>query len=114
MDSLIKGEIPFTQDVSGKQIKEYNFRQPDRYSLEQQKDIWMLGEDICKKMNTEFTDLLNDRCEFNVNTVDQMTNIEFLRSIPKKCFFYDFDYINNGITVEFDPEIGKALLKTGL
>lgn len=111
MDSLIKGEIPFTQDVSGKQIKEYNFRQPDRYSLEQQKDIWMLGEDIFQKMNTEFTDLLNDRCEFNVNTVDQMTNIEFLRSIPQKCFFYDFDYINNGITVEFDPEIGKALLK---
>ena len=40
-----------------------------------------------------------------------MINIEFLRSIPKNCFFYDFDFANRGFTIEVDPQIAKVLLK---
>lgn len=111
MESLMEGEIPKSQDVSGKVIKDYNFRQPDRYPQHMQKDIIMLGEEICKKINNSFTSIMNERCEFKVFGVDQMTNIEFLRSLPGSCFFYDFNYLENGFCVEVDEELGKYLLK---
>lgn len=39
VETLMNGEMPLTQDISGKQIKEYNFRQPDRYPRNMQRDI---------------------------------------------------------------------------
>ena len=111
VESLMNGEIPLSQDVSGKTIKDYNFRQPDRYSRSMQRALAILGDDIRTLINQEFTVLLNGRCEFNVGMVDQMVNIEFLRSIPKNCFFYDFDFANRGFTIEVDPQIAKALMK---
>ena len=111
VETLMKGEMPLTQDVSGKQIKEYNFRQPDRFSRNMMRDIWMLGDSICQKINPEFTAMIGERFESNVSSVDQMVNIEFLRSIPQKCFFYDFDFAEGGFCVEIDGELGKAILK---
>ena len=114
VDSLMKGEIPFSQDVSGKTIKDYDFRQPDRYPKYMQRELWMLGEDICQVLNRECTSILNERCEFWRDSVDQLTNREFLLSIPQKCFFYDFDYTNvqtGGFTVEVDPQLAKTLMK---
>lgn len=114
VDSLMKGEIPFSQDVSGKTIKDYDFRQPDRYPKYMLRELWMLGEDICQVLNRECTSILNERCEFWRDSVDQLTNREFLLSIPQKCFFYDFDYTNvqtGGFTVEADPQLAKTLMK---
>lgn len=111
VESIMNGELPVSQDVSGKKIKEYNFRQPDRYPRYMQRELWILGEDICRLINHEFTAMMNERCDFSVSLVDQMINSEFLHSIPQKCFFYDFDYSNAGFTIEADALIAKALLK---
>ena len=92
VESIMNGELPVSQDVSGKKIKDYNFRQPDRYPRYMQRELWILGEDICRLINHEFTAMMNERCDFSVSLVDQMINTEFLHSIPQKCFFYDFDY----------------------
>ena len=110
VESIMNGELPVSQDVSGKKIKEYNFRQPDRYPRYMQRELWILGEDICRLINHEFTAMMNERCDFSVSLVDQMINSEFLHSIPQKCFFYDFDYSNAGFTIEADAQIAKALL----
>ena len=111
VESIMNGELPVSQDVSGKKIKDYNFRQPDRYPRYMQRELWILGEDICRLINHEFTAMMNERCDFSVSLVDQMINTEFLHSIPQKCFFYDFDYSNAGFTIEADAQIAKALLK---
>lgn len=111
VESIMNGELPVSQDVSGKKIKDYNFRQPDRYPRYMQRELWILGEDICRLINHEFTSMMNERCDFSVALVDQMINTEFLHSIPQKCFFYDFDYSNAGFTIEADSQIAKALLK---
>ena len=111
VEAIMNGELPVSQDVSGKKIKEYNFRQPDRYPRYMQRELWILGEDICRLINHEFTAMMNERCDFSVSLVDQMINTEFLHSIPQKCFFYDFDYSNAGFTIEADAQIAKALLK---
>lgn len=111
VESIMNGELPVSQDVSGKKIKDYNFRQPDRYPRYMQQELWILGEDICRLINHEFTAMMNERCDFSVSLVDQMINSEFLHSIPQKCFFYDFDYSNAGFTIEADAQIAKALLK---
>jgi len=111
VESIMNGEVPPSQDVSGKTIKDYNFRQPDRYPRYMQRELWFLGEDICQIMNQEFTAIINDRCDFHCDNVDQLCNGEFLHSIPQKCFFYDFNYANGGFTVEIDTQLAKTLLK---
>lgn len=111
MESLMEGAIPKTQDVTGMTIKDYNFRQPDVYPQHMQKDVVMMSEELRKKLNKSFTAIMNERCEFAYHSIDQMTNIEFLRSIPKTCFFYDFNYSQNGFCIELDAELGKMLLK---
>lgn len=111
VEAIMNGELPVSQDVSGKKIKDYNFRQPDRYPRYMQRELWILGEDICRLINHEFTAMMNERCDFSVALVDQMINTEFLHSIPQKCFFYDFDYSNAGFTIETDTQVAKALLK---
>ena len=111
VEAIMNGELPVSQDVSGKKIKDYNFRQPDRYPRYMQRELWILGEDICRLINHEFTAMMNERCDFSVALVDQMINTEFLHSIPQKCFFYDFDYSNAGFTIETDAQVAKALLK---
>ena len=114
VESLMNGEIPLSQDVSGKTIKIYDFKRPDRYSREMQHVIWMLADDICQKINKEYSIILNDRFESELFCVDQLINKEFLSSIPQKCFFYDFNYTDQtdgGFTVEIDPQLAKALLK---
>ena len=63
VESLMNGEIPLSQDVSGKTIKIYDFKRPDRYSREMQHVIWMLAEDICQAINKEYSIILNDRFE---------------------------------------------------
>lgn len=114
VESLMKGEIPLSQDVSGKTIKIYDFKRPDRYSREMQHILWMLAEDICQAINKEYSIILNERFESELFCVDQLINKEFLTSIPQKCFFYDFNYTdqtNGGFTVEIDPQLAKLLLK---
>ena len=114
VESLMKGEIPLSQDVSGKTITIYDFKRPDRYSREMQHVIWMLAEDICQAINKEYSIILNERFESELFCVDQLINKEFLTSIPQECFFYDFNYTdqtNGGFTVEIDPQIAKVLLK---
>lgn len=111
IESLMDGALPVTQDISGKKIKEYNFRQPDRYPKEMQQDLAMLGAKLCQEMVSQFSSLLNIRFECGVHCVDQMTNFEFLRSLPEKCFFYDFNYNEAGFCIAVDSEIGKAMIK---
>lgn len=111
MENLMEGEIPKSQDISKMQIKDYNFRQPDRYPQHIQKDIAMMGDEICKKINKIFSSIMNEFCELSILGVDQMINIEFLHSIPSSCFFYDFNYHDNGFCIEVDKELGKYFLK---
>lgn len=111
VESIMNGEIPLSQDVSGKTIKIYDFRRPDRYSRQMMHELWMLGNDICQTLNRDYTAALNKRCDFTLYSADQLCNKEFLQSIPQKCFFYDFDYADGGFTVEIDPQLAKAVLK---
>lgn len=111
---LTQKELAEKCNVSDKTIKDYDFRQPNRYPKYMLRELWMLGEDICQVLNRECTSILNERCEFWRDSVDQLTNREFLASIPQKCFFYDFDYTNvqtGGFTVEIDSQLAKVLLK---
>lgn len=111
VEAIMNGELPASQDVKGKKIKIYDFRRPDRYSRQMMHELWMLDEDICQTLNRDYTAALNIRCNFTCSCIDQLCNKEFLRSIPQKCFFYDFDYANGGFTIEIDPQLAKAILK---
>ena len=69
---------------------------------------------LCEKFRNELTGNRNDLLGIKVCAVDQLTNEEFIRSLPQRTFFYTYDYNNSGFAIEIDPQIGKVLLKHDL
>ena len=95
-------------------IKLYDFKRPDWFSKNQFRDIWMCFAVLCEKIKSDFAGIRKDLYSIQICAVDQLTNDEFMQSIPQQSFFYSYDYNNSGFAIEVDPQIGKQLLRQDL
>lgn len=95
-------------------IKMYDFKRPDYFGRNQLRDMWMCFAILCEKLKADFAGIRKDFYSIQIFSVDQLTNEEFLQSIPQQAFFYSYDYNNNGFAIEVDPQIGKQLLRQDL
>ena len=141
VDSLLKGELPAKKIMTEEEIKAllekeaeasatkdntdrrflknqsarifiYDFKRPSLFSKYQMRKICNLFEVImCEKVRSDILANRTDIRNIQICSVDELTNGEFLRSLSKKTFFYNYDYNNAGFAVEVDPQIGKAILK---
>lgn len=141
VDSLLKGELPArkvlteeeikamqaqiakeendTTDTSllknpAPKIKIYDFKRPDIFGKNELRKIWNIFVVLCEKLRNELAANRNDLLGIEICSVDQLTNDEFLRTVPQRTFFYNYDYNNSGFAIEVDPSIGKVLLKHDL
>ena len=141
VDSLLKGELPArkvlteeeikamqaqiakeendTTDTSllknpAPKIKIYDFKRPDIFGKNELRKIWNIFVVLCEKLRNELAANRNDLLGIEICSVDQLTNDEFLRTVPQRTFFYNYDYNNSGFVIEVDPSIGKVLLKHDL
>ncbi len=92
-------------------IKYYDFRRPDKFSKYELRKICNIFEVLCEKLRTELTGNRTDLLGINICSVDQLTNEEFIRTVPQRTFFYSYNYNKPGFAVQVDPLIGKLLLK---
>lgn len=97
--------------ATGKRVKIYDFCRPDKWSKNQMRIMCNLFEKVCTKLSSDFATMSTFSCNIKIACVDQLTNIEFQRSIPNSCFISDYSYNQGGFVIEIDPEFGKALLK---
>lgn len=119
VDSLLNGEL---KEVSQEQSKPankvrigiYDFRRPDLFGKYELRKIFNTFGMLCEKVRNELTGNRTDLLGIKVCAVDQLTNDEFIRSLPQRTFFYTYDYNNAGFAIEIDPQIGKVLLKHDL
>ena len=120
VDSLLKGELSSQAapapkpDPNAPRIKFYDFKRPDLFDKNELYRIFNIFQIQCEKMRLE---ILGNRTDFigvSVACVDQLTNNEFLRSIPERTFFFNYDYNNSGFAVEVNPQVGKTILKQDL
>lgn len=95
-------------------IRIYDFKRPDLFGKYELRKIWNTFCMLCEKIRNELTGNRSDLLGIKVCSVDQLTNEEFIRSLPQRTFFYSYDYNNSGFAIEIDPQIGKVLLKHDL
>ena len=95
-------------------IRIYDFKRPDLFGKYELRKIWNTFCMLCEKIRNELTGNRSDLLGIKVCSVDQLTNEEFIRSLPQRIFFYSYDYNNSGFAIEIDPQIGKVLLKHDL
>ncbi|BDC93789.1 FliM/FliN family flagellar motor switch protein [Treponema bryantii] len=92
-------------------IKLYDFKRPDLFGKYELRKIFNMFQLLCEKIRNELFNNRTDLLRIQVLSVDQLTNEEYIRSLPQRTFFYTYDYNNAGFTAEVDPCIGKVLLK---
>ena len=113
-DIIISGVLPEENEFTGKtpvrKIRIYDFSRPDTFGKEELRKIFALSNDLARIIAEQISSTLNIGAQVHVASIDNLRNTEFLRSIPR-TFLYDFDYNNDGICIEIDPELGKTLLK---
>ena len=123
-DSLLNGELAKREITpeeaeaklkeQGPKIKIYDFKRPDYFGRNQLRDVWICFTIFCEKLKSDFAGIRKDLYSIQLCSVDQLTNDEFMQSIPQQSFFYSYDYNNNGFAIEVDPQIGKQLLRQDL
>lgn len=115
VDNILNGEFPPSADHFAikptKRIKQYDFCRPDHWGAEDLRAIYNFFIPVAQEVEALFAGIRNEKCTVNVASIDQLTNQEFLRSIPAKTFLFDYDFNNSGIFIEIDPAVGKNLLK---
>ena len=141
VDSLLKGELPARKVLTEEEIKAiqaqiakeendktvtsllknpapkikiYDFKRPDIFGKNELRKIWHIFVVLCEKLRNELAVNRNDLLDIEICSVEQLTNDEFLRTVPQRTFFYNYDYNNSGFAIEVDPSIGKVLLKHDL
>lgn len=112
IENLMNGEIPpeVQKDLSGAKIRLYDFKRPSIFSKAEMRAIANVFELLEQKIEADFLKF-DAKVQIKLASVDELTNEEFIRSIPRPAFLYDFDYNNLGFAIEVDPVIGKKLLK---
>ena len=93
-EEMMNKTLGNTQEISatGKRIKIYDFCRPDKWSKNQMRIMWNLFEKVGTKLYSDFASMSSFSCSIKIVSVDQLTNIEFQRSIPNSCFISDYSY----------------------
>ena len=67
-------------------IKEYNFRNPDKFNKEHLKVIGNIHEMFCKEVTLSLNSLLRINCELSVANVQQVTYGDFLATMSEDLY----------------------------
>ncbi|MFW5962201.1 MAG: flagellar motor switch protein FliM [bacterium] len=119
IDSLLSeistGEVDvekIQQQNKEKQIKNYDFRRPDKLSKEQMRTLEMVYDNFVRILTTNISTQLRSIVEFNIGSIEQVSYEEFTRSLPAPtiigvCGLKPFE---GRFILEMSPEIGFTMI----
>ena len=92
--------------------KSYDFKRPDKFSKDQMRTLQMIHESFARLTTTSLSALLRTLVHIRVETVDQMTYEEFLRSIPSPTTIgvINMEPLKGSSILEIDPTITFAII----
>lgn len=114
VEDLMSGENPNEKTCPQKKIIDYNFARPSKLNKWQMYELWTVGEKFADVISEKIFSMSGEKFQINIASVDELSNMDFARSVPSRTFIYNFDYNNGGFCLELNPVIGKALLKQNL
>jgi flagellar motor switch protein FliM len=77
------GQIPFLVNNKPKKIKDYNFKNPDKFSKDHLRVLGSIYEHFCRQVSLSLNSTLRMPIEFSVANVQQLTYGDFVDSMPE-------------------------------
>jgi flagellar motor switch protein FliM len=79
-------QLPNLDDNNPRRVKEYNFRNPDKFNKEHLKVIGNIHELFCREVTLSLNSMLRINCELNVANVQQVTYGDFLATMSEDLY----------------------------
>ena len=95
-----------------KNIKDYDFRRPDKLSKEQMRTLQMIHENLSRIFTTTLSTKLRSMVNFDVASIEQLSYSEFIHSLPEPTIIgiSDLKPLSGQFIFEINPEIGFAVI----
>lgn len=95
-----------------RKIKIYDFKRPDKFSKEQIKTVSIMHETFARLTTTSLSAQLRSMVHVHVESVDQLTYEEFIRSIPTPTTLavVNMDPLKGNAVLEIDPTITYSII----
>lgn len=95
-----------------KKIKIYDFKRPDKFSKEQIKTVQIMHDTFARLTTTSLSAQLRSLAHVHVESVDQLTYEEFVRSIPTPTTLavINMDPLKGNAVLEIDPAITFSMI----
>lgn len=95
-----------------KQVKEYDFKRPDKLSKEQIRTLEMIHENLSRIFTTTLSTKLRSMVNFEVISIEQLAYSEFINSLPEPTILgiNKFKSLNGQFIFEMNPEIGFDII----
>ncbi len=95
-----------------KEIKDYDFRRPDKLSKEQMRTLQMIHENLSRIFTTTLSTKLRSMVNFEVASIEQLSYSEFIHSLPEPTIIgiSNLEPLEGQFIFEINPEIGFAVI----
>jgi flagellar motor switch protein FliM len=95
-----------------KKVKIYDFKRPDKFSKDQIRTVQMMHETFARLTTTALSAKLRAMVSVHVQSVDQLTYEEFIRSIPNPTTLslINMDPLKGSAILEIDPSITFTII----
>ena len=95
-----------------KQIRNYDFTRPDRFSREQLKTLNSIHGQFTSGFSNAITELLDIPIEAKLLSIDQMAYKEYCDSLPESTLFYGvaLEPLTSTAIFEFNPAVAEACI----
>ncbi len=105
------GDAP-SAPASGRKVKLYDFRRPDKFSRDQIRTVTIMHETFARQLSSTLSSMLRSPAHLRVASVDQLTYEEFIRSIPNPTTLavIPMEPLKGAAVLEIDPGISSAIV----
>ncbi|MGI6144231.1 MAG: flagellar motor switch protein FliM [Peptococcia bacterium] len=114
LSAMSSGEVKIEvkQEVDGRNIKNYDFRRPNKFSKDQLNTIELIYDDFCRSFSTLLSGLLRTKVDAKLGSVTQCTYEDFLQTIPNPTILNVFSLapLEGKGLMEMNPVIAFSII----
>lgn len=115
LNALSSGEVDVADmdsDKVNRQVKEYNFARPSKFSKEQLRTLEIIFDNYGRSISTFLSGYLRTLTQVEVINAEAVTYSEFTNSLtnPVVLSIIDFLPLNGSIILEFSPNMGYVII----
>ncbi len=98
--------------VRDRQVKQYDFTRPDKFSKEQMRALEMLHANLARSISTQLSAMLRSQAEVEMASIVETSYMEFFETVshPATVALLSMDPLVGRALLEFDSSISFALI----